>query len=178
LAALHPGKSKDIEKIRIHKCRLLIKTFIFVSKKKVVLAVSRGLLDFGIFPFQYRGKGPRTGTCPSALDIEGCSVDFLLIFVELVKAQLVLHPEENEHAAGYADSKACNVDKRVTFVFFYDPERDFKIVFYHGETPINIRFEKRKKGDQDLVPDPGLGPEFFALRTDVFVILFDITDQG
>jgi len=49
--------------------------------------------------------------------------------VELVKAQFVLHPEEDQDTAGDADGKACDVDKRITFVFFLLPGMRFSDSF-------------------------------------------------
>jgi hypothetical protein len=131
-------------------------------------------LDLGIFLFQYRGQSPWAGACPSTFNVKGGSVDFLVVFVEPVKVQFILDPKEDQNTACDSDSKACDVDEGISFVFFDDPKCDFKVVFNHDKTPVKMRFEEGRKGDQDLVPDPAHGPEFSILLTDIFKIFLHI----
>ena len=52
--------------------------------------------------------------------------------MEFVVTQLILHPQQNEDAAGHADGQPCNIDRSKGLVPDYVSEGDLEIVSKHG----------------------------------------------
>jgi len=62
-------------------------------------------------------------------------VQFGMIFIG---GRFVLHPQNDQDAAGHTQSQSDNVDKRVSFVSLDVPESDPKVVFNHGNPSLCI----------------------------------------
>jgi len=59
-------------------------------------------------------------------------IDVVCVFMELVEAQFILHPEENEKRASQSEGEAKNVDERIPFVLEQIAKGDFEDVSQHG----------------------------------------------
>jgi hypothetical protein len=54
------------------------------------------------------------------------------IFMEPIKAQFILNPEEDQDATGHSYSKASNIYKGIAFMSRQISECNFYVVFNHG----------------------------------------------
>jgi len=59
-------------------------------------------------------------------------VDAIGIFMEPIKAQFILNPEEDQDATGHSYSKASNIYKGIAFMSRQISECNFYVVFNHG----------------------------------------------
>jgi len=55
--------------------------------------------------------------------------------MEYVVAQFIHNPDHYKQAAGHANSRTGNVDKRIPLVFFNVPQCDLKIILKHNPSP-------------------------------------------
>jgi len=58
--------------------------------------------------------------------------DVLIVVIELVIVQLVIHKKHDEHKAADSDGKTADIQQGDQDMFPDVAKGDFKVVFYHG----------------------------------------------
>jgi hypothetical protein len=95
--------------------------------------------------------------------------------MKLVITQFVLHPQQDQQTTGYSDRETDDVDEGVSLVSPDVPNRDFKIVFDHDDTPMSSIPEKMGNGFEYLGPIPKFGNKRTRCLINLEIFLLKIT---
>ena len=161
--SLDPGEMENGEKRRIGEGDVVfVEDVVLQLEGHIVHGEIPGhALDlgdaFGDRGGEGRWRDPPSEGLAALTSKDGDEVEVLGVWVELVIAQFVVDPEQDEDGARHPHRQSEDVESRIPLMFDEIAEGDLQIAFEHEDAPFDLGFEKHGNGNQDLSPVPGPG---------------------